>query len=645
MPPRYRTWIGLCLLTLLGCAVWFAFRWPHGSFWYDETVNAYAATQNWPDLWRWTTIDFQLPLYLAGMKLWVTPFAASSVEVVEFALRASSVFFAFLSVAGMLALGKRVAGTLGGLAAAAILAALPAFVYIAFEVRVYGFTFAAATWSYVFLWTLMTRYGSSSRPLGRRYQINLVLYVITIVCALYGHYTALFILPTQGLFIVGRVFSNWRRGIHWRRPLWIGLSAAVLIGLAYAPWLPMTLRSGTLTHLYFDGSLTVEQVRNILLDFLTTGQDTVAPANQWVTEAILWLMALCAILWLLLRRRVGPFLFALAASLLPAGILTLIVLRRAKLTGRYAWGMWIGIVLFGAIGVTALRLSRRWRIVRWLPAVSALIGLTSALWIGGLGWTGHRSDFRGAFAYLRQHWANDDLLILRDGTIFSAAEFYNSPKPYIGLPPDQITDVTHVLQPAEVVTALHNQPDMIRQVWIMSWQGDVMDPQAISEGLLETVGSAHIAENFGDVELKRYELYKPLSLLRAPDAVRETGTLLPTGLTLQSTELLMPTRLEPGQTIMIHAWWLRRDAADNDTRVSIRLIGADSKTYSQNDQPPAGWLYWSNRWTPGEIVLGRYTIIVPEGLPAGKARVQLVLYTVANTFSPLTVEVGELAIN
>lgn len=644
MTTHQKRWIGLCALTLIGCAAWFAFRWPHNSLWYDETVNAYAATQNWPDLWRWTTIDFQLPLYLAGMKLWIAPFAASPVEVTEFALRVSSVFFAFLSVAGMLALGKWLVGALGGFASAVILAALPAFVYIAFEVRVYGFTFAAATWSYVFLWALLTRYGSSTRPLGRRYQIHLALYVVAIVCALYGHYTALFILPAQGLLILSRILDNWRRGSSWRRPLWIGLSALLLIGLAYAPWLPMTLRSGSLTHLYFDGWLSVEQVRNILLDFFATGQDRIAPANQWLTDAILWLLLICGIAWLLLKRRAAPFLFALAASLIPASILTMIVLRRAKLTGRYAWGMWIGMVLLAGLGVAALWLPERRRAVRWLPPAAALAFMASALWIGGLGWSGHHSDFRGAFAYLREHWTDGDLLVLRDGTLFSAAEFYRSPKPYIGLPADPITDVTHVLQVNEAVEALREKAAATKRVWLMAWQGDVMDPQSVTDGLLETISTRQTISGFGDVDLDLYTLSQPLSVLKAPTAVQDTGFPLPTGLTLQAAEIFTPTRLVPGAVLIIHAWWLRRDHADNDTRVSIRLIGADSKTYSQNDQPPAGWLYWSNQWTPGQLILGRYRIIIPGELPTGTARIQLVLYSVTDAFSPLTVDAGQVVV-
>ncbi len=636
------------MLTLLASAVWFGWRWPHTSFWYDETVTAYAATQSWSGLLRWTAIDFlQLPLYLGGLKLWLTPFSGAPIEAFEFALRATSVFFAFLSLAGMLALGKRLAGRLGGVAATLILLTLPAFVYLTFEVRVYGFAFAAFTWSYVFLWALLDRYGDPAKPLDRRFWGHLLLYVGALDVALYAHYNAILALPVQALLILAYVLRNARRSDKgaWRRPILIGLLAGALIGLIYLPWLPNAIRGSSLTRFYFEGKLTFEQSQAILLNFVATGQDTIAGQNKWISNAILGVVLACALLWLIFRGRPGLLLFALAAAFIPAGILMLVVSQQAKLTGRYAWVMWIGLVLTGALGVAALRLPRRWGVLRWLPSALLLGVIMSALWLSGVVIAGHNSDLRGVFGYIRTQWVAGDLVALRDGTLFTAAEFYDSPKPYLGLPDDPITDTRHVLHITEAAAALRQQPDSIRRVWLVAWQGDVMDPQAVSSGILETLGTVQPVSGehgFGDVSLLLYTLSKPLSSFQTPTLTAEAALPLPDGLTLQSMELLAPLQVSPGETITLHTWWLRRDTPDNELRVSIRLVGSDSKTYSQIDQPPAGWLFWSNKWTPGQLVLGRYPIITPAEMPSGEADVQLVVYSAVNSFSPVILKVGSI---
>ncbi len=645
-------WLFLCVLTLLASAAWLGLHWPFNSFWYDETTTAYMALQPWPMLWHWaTTIDLtsQLPLYLAGMKLWVTPFAASPVTVIEFALRSSSVFFAFLSLAGILALGKRLAGSVGGVAAALLLAMLPAFMYIAFEVRVYGFTFAAAIWSYVLLWHVLACYGTNKTPLDHHFRRDVILYALSASAALYGHYTALLIFPVHALCFAALIVRNARQRIGWKRPIWIGVIAALLIGIAYAPWLPLLLQSTQLTHLYFDGQIPFDQIRTTLLTFAVTGHDQGTLLTPSLDTGLLVLLGISLGLSLIVRRKTGALLFALTAALVPFTLLTLIVLQHPKLTGRYVWGMWIGLVLIGALGAASLRLPRRFGAVRWLPPLIVPGVMMAALWLSGSVSIGHNSDFRGAFAYIRDHWAQGDLVVLRDGTLFTAAGFYDSPRPYLGLPNDPITDTRHVLYSDDAAAALRQQPDSIRRVWLVAWQGDVMDPQAATADLLETLGSEQIigAENsFGDVSLDLFGLTQPFSMLQAPAVISPAkATLpLPDGLTLQSTQLLADLRAMPGSILTIHSAWVRRDSADNDLRVSIRLIGADGKTYSQIDQPPAGWLFLSDKWTVGRLVLGRYQIIVPDHMPMGAAKVQIVVYSSVSSFSAVTLDVGSVVL-
>jgi hypothetical protein len=56
---------------------------------------------------------------------------------------------------------------------------------------------------------------------------------------------------------------------------------------------------------------------------------------------------------------------------------------------------------------------------------------------------------RGAFAYIEANAHPDDLLILRDGSIYTAAEYYQTPIDYVGFPDVPLLNVNHRLSLTE----------------------------------------------------------------------------------------------------------------------------------------------------------------------------------------------------
>src|SRR5258706_1736884 len=174
-----------------------------------------------------------------------------------------------------------------------------------------------------------------------------------------------------------------------------------------------------------------------------------------------------------------PILYGACMAILPIAIIAAVVYFKPKLAGRYAWASWIGLDILITLGIAAV-LRYRGRLTVGAALILALIP-----WLPGLSnQIGHPpdSDFRGAFAYIRDHWHDGDLVILRDGTLFTAADYYHSPA-YIRLPENaDITDVTHILHTEEALSILSRQADSIRGLWILAWQGYVMDPEAITAG-------------------------------------------------------------------------------------------------------------------------------------------------------------------
>ncbi len=635
---RRRLWVAG--LILLATAAGLAAQWPERGLWYDETVNAYFAGQPWSALWEWCArIDNQVPLHFALLKLWAGVGGTS-----ELALRAVSFWGALLAVAGLLALGRRMGGATAGALAAGAFAVTQSFAYAAFEVRPYALALALAAWSSVALWELWRRCGETS-PRDRPCRALFAAYCLLALGLLYTHYTGVLILAVHGAAI------GWRALRARSRRSWtVAASLAAGVGVGYLPWAVALagrdVRAGTA----FADRITPGEALDAYLTFYAHGQRVVppdAPPYGWAMVAV---MAGACVLWLALRRRhrrpAHTLALPLLATLLPlTGLIVMVYGVQAKLSGRHGWVAWLGAALIVGVGLAALRRARwlRWPVwagallVLWLPATASYPPT-------------YNSYLCEAFAYVRQHAAPGDVLVLRDGTLFTAAGYYEAAVPWIGLPPDRLTDVNRFLFFDEAITALdaligaHDA----QRVWVLSWQGDIMDPQNLVGGMLEYLGEPEPlpgAFGFGDVSLACYRLLRDPADLRARvDALQPVMQAPPDGPLYLGGYVLGADVVPRGGMVRLHTWWQRGATVMPEVRASVRLYADDGHFYTQHDQPPAGSSFGQENWAAGEPVLGRYALIVPLDMPLGEAEVRLILYDMRGAFAPVEVVVDRLTI-
>jgi len=222
--------------------------------------------------------------------------------------------------------------------------------------------------------------------------------------------------------------------------------------------------------------------------------------------------------------------------------------------------------------------------------------------------------------------------------------------PWIGLPPDKLTDVNRFLFFDEAITALdaligaHDA----QRVWVLSWQGDIMDPQNLVGGMLEYLGEPEPlpgAFGFGDVSLACYRLLRDPADLRARvDALQPVMQAPPDGPLYLGGYVLGADVVPRGGMVRLHTWWQRGATVMPEVRVSVRLYADDGHFYTQHDQPPAGPSFGQENWAAGEPVLGRYALIVPLDMPLGEAEVRLILYDMRGAFAPVEVVVDRLTI-
>jgi len=636
---RRRLWAaGLILLAI---AAGLAAQWPERGLWYDETVNAYFAAQPWAALWEWCArIDNQVPLHFALLKLWAGVGGTS-----EFALRAVSYWSALLAAAGLLALGRRLGGATAGALAAGAFAVTQSFAYAAFEVRPYALALALAAWSSVVLWELWRRCGAEAPRRERHCRALFLAYWLLALGLLYTHYTGALILAVHGVAV------GWRALRTRSRRSWTVVVALVVgIAVGYLPWIAALagrdVRAGTA----FADRITPGEALDAYLTFYAHGQRAVppdAPPYGWAMVAVI--AGACA-LWLALRRshRLDPRALALPllATLLPlAGLIVMVYGVQAKLSGRHGWVAWLGAALIVGVGLAALRRVRwlRWPVwagallVLWLPATASYPPT-------------YNSYLREAFAYIRQQAAPGDVLVLRDGTLFTAAGYYDAAVPWIGLPPDKLTDVNRFLFFDEAIAALDALigANDARRVWVLSWQGDIMDPQNLVGGMLEYLGEPEPlpgAFGFGDVSLACYRLLRDPTDLRARvDALQPVVQAPPDGPLFVGGYVLGADTVPRGGVVRLHTWWQRGPTVMPEVRASVRLVASDGQFYAQLDQPPAGPSFGQENWATGQPVLGRYALSVPADIPLGPAEVRLILYDMQGAFAPVEVVVDRLTI-
>lgn len=633
-----RQWISSALLLIaLASLIW---QWPDRSFWYDETVNAYFSQRSWAEIYHWCTqIDNQAALGFVLLKLWAALVGAS-----EFALRAFSVCCALLSLAGVLALGRRVGKSdVTSWLAMVLFALTQSFLYAAFEVRPYALTLCLLAWSSVFLWDLWERYGLEERPLDAGYVRLLAGYLALALGMAYTHYTGLILAAlAQGVYLA---FTTLARPSRRRLALMVHIACGLAAG--YTPWLialaGRDIRGGTAFH---GRVLPAYALRNYL-DFWAHGQRIVSPAAWRYSLVMALLLVASPLIWLSTKHDKSErrgLLYALLLAMLPVALLVLLVYGfHSKLSGRHGWPSWLGASLLLALGLGALERLRRVRWPLWLAAL-AIVWLPAQVSLKPQ----FNSHLREALAYVNAHAKPEDALIVRDGSLFTAIEYYGVSIPWRGLPDEKLIDVDRVLYIDEALDALDAliAQHGAERFWVLAWQAHIMDPQDLGAGLFELLGRTRNVEgDYGDVALSLYRLRDPPQMLRQRLAEAVPRPISPVGGAELLDAYIVPNgAITPNDSMMVHLWWLRGETPRPDLRVSVRLMDRegnlrkpDGAFYCAADQPPGTWAFLEPRWEPGKPVLSRIWMWVPQEMPLGPASVIMVVYDVQGAFEPVTV--------
>ncbi|MFK7803794.1 MAG: glycosyltransferase family 39 protein, partial [Anaerolineae bacterium] len=231
-------WLIAVLLLAFGARV---YRIDHQSFWNDEGNSASLSSRSVSLIIEGTASDVHPPLYYLVLRAW-WPLAGQT----DFSLRMISAVAGLIQVAATIAIGRLWLSRKGAIAAGLLLALSPPLIYYSQEARMYALLGAIATCSMLVLFRGLKKENSQSKLAYS------AVFAFLTVLGLYTHYVYPAVIAAQGL-IVFMSFEGLQRKPSLElvnsifNQFWHWLAAVVVALLAYAPWLPIFLRTGSST--------------------------------------------------------------------------------------------------------------------------------------------------------------------------------------------------------------------------------------------------------------------------------------------------------------------------------------------------------------------------------------------------------------
>ncbi|MFN8533950.1 MAG: hypothetical protein U0556_10420 [Dehalococcoidia bacterium] len=166
------------------------------------------------------------------------------------------------------------------------------------------------------------------------------------------------------------------------------------------------------------------------------------------------------------------------------------------------------------------------------------------------------------------------------------------------------------------------------RVWLLQRAAQPVGEDNGLEARLDSLAYKAATQRLGEVTLTRYAVSPAPAL--APVSIDFGDRLRLTGWAARTEE----------DTVLVDLQWLALRSPGARYVVSLRLADA-SGPLLQRDREPTDGARPTDGWRAGETVSERLGLVLPEGLPSGRYRLQLVVYPVGGR--PLAVAGGETA--
>ena len=88
----------------------------------------------------------------------------------------------------------------------------------------------------------------------------------------------------------------------------------------------------------------------------------------------------------------------------------------------------------------------------------------------------------------------------------------------------------------------------------------------------------------------------------------------------------LPRQVQPGGSLLVALEWESLAPVTQSYQVFVHLLDSSGAKLAQRDGQPVLWLRPTNTWQPGERIVDRYGLLLPDELPTGEYTVAVGLY-------------------
>jgi hypothetical protein len=89
---------------------------------------------------------------------------------------------------------------------------------------------------------------------------------------------------------------------------------------------------------------------------------------------------------------------------------------------------------------------------------------------------------------------------------------------------------------------------------------------------------------------------------------------------------LTPETAKPSETLQLVLYWQALSSMDERYAVFVHLLDAAGDLVAQQDNEPEAGAAPTTSWLPGEVIADRYSLTLPDTLPAGEYRLVVGMY-------------------
>ncbi len=590
-----KTFVLLLLITLLGFALR-VYQLDYFSLRGDEAFTVLFVQKPLAQMWYETlTVEPNPPLLYFLLRWWIE-LAGDS----EFITRFFSLVFGVLSIPALYRAGRAMFSSRAvGLVAAFIIAINPYQIWHSQDVRNYTLWPLFTILALLFFWNwYSSRKGNPQSPKRTSSPIiQLSIFCLFQLIALYAHYFEAFILLALNLFVFATLWRELRKLAQW-------LVAQFILAVLYLPY-PLILSNRVSSYGEGSGRMGVplaDVARETVSSFFLS--DTLEPnlrAWLWIPFGLVALAAL-VILWLRDWRR-GLF-FSVYLGIPTLAVFALNTFRPLYLE-RYLNGIapaYYLLLSFGIVAliqkVSSLRLtsdvSRQTLVRRVSFAVVAIILAIVAFLALNTYWTNPayaKSPFWRELTDIINQNAQPGDIIVQNFPEMSLLYYDSTRLPVVVYPETFLPDNTTNQQ-------LNAMNANYQRAWFIPAATDVWDPDQYVESWLDRRDDLLQHWRVGDFRLRLYAT--PSQYL---------NTMQKTDQNLNNLFSLIGYRTQPeGSDLLVTLYWRALQKPDADYEFSVRGLDANGSELGVQRSAPVNGAFPTTEWAKGSLVVDQHLI-------------------------------------